>query len=219
MGHASSVEKRYPGPRTVSGEYAELRLGGRRVLIVPAHAVRQLSDSSLGPMEVRRGRDVLVVSGGRVRRLLWVEAVEVARAVSGSASAAGLHELLQRMRFGIIHALDEAEVAHALIDRFQLVELVDDRGRWSGPPPVPKRRELPHDPDARPLPESTWVAVTVVEEDDFGRPLAGARFRLRLPDASIVTGALDSNGHTRVDGIEPGKCWIELTDVERGKTA
>jgi hypothetical protein len=121
------------------------------------------------------------------------------------------------MGFGISRAPDEVEISKALMNHCQLVELVDDRGRWGAPPAVHKPRELPHEPDARPLPASTWVAVMVVDEDE--RPLVGARFRLRLPDASIVIGVLDGNGHTHVDGIEPGKCWIEITDIERGETS
>jgi hypothetical protein len=174
---------------------------------------------ALGSVEVRKGGDVLVVPGGRVRRLLRAEAIEAARAIRYSASAFSLRRLIRDMGFGVSRAPDEAEVSKALMERCQVVELVDDRWRWGGPPVAHKPRELPHVPDARPLPTSTWVAVVVIDDDAPGRPLAGASFRLRLPDASIVTGVLDRGGHTRVDDIEPGKCWIELTDIERGKSS
>lgn len=66
-----------------------------------------------------------------------------------------------------------------------------------------------------PRPERAWVDITVIDDGEPARPLAGVGYRLTLPDRSVRTGALGSEGRVREDDVEPGKCWIELDDVRR----
>ncbi len=74
-------------------------------------------------------------------------------------------------------------------------------------------------PSSEPRRARAWIAVTVVDDRVPARPLAGARFRLTLPDGSVREGVLNGQGHLRVDDIEPGKCWLELSDLGRGFSA
>lgn len=193
----------------------ELRLGvgGRRVLVVHELTVRRPNGDAFGSVEVRHGFGVSIVPGHRVHRLAGAAAVEVARELLGlGLNSVRDARLLERLGFGLSRAPDPDEVARALTNGFVLVELEVVAGRWDGPAIARKSREI-ETPAAEPAHALTWVAFTVIDDDDPARPLAGARFRLRLPDASTVAGALDGDGHARVDDIEPGKCWLELTDL------
>ena len=139
--------------------------------------------------------------------------MEVARELMGIGqnNVRDVH-LLAHMGFGVNRAPQLDEVARVLMEGFLLVEIEPAAGRWDGTAGAHKPREgAPW--ATEPAPALTWVAFSVVDDDDPPRPLAGARFRLRLPDASTVAGALDGDGHARMDDIEPGKCWLELTDL------
>jgi hypothetical protein len=79
--------------------------------------------------------------------------------------------------------------------------------------PAPRnatRKEAPRDDGKQK--EKTWVAFEVLDEK--GKPLAGARYRLTLPDGSSREGRLDSRGATRVEGITEGQCVLSLPDLE-----
>lgn len=52
-----------------------------------------------------------------------------------------------------------------------------------------------------------WVAIELV--DGAGRPIAGQRYRIELPDGEIREGALDESGSVTVMRTEPGTCQIE----------
>jgi hypothetical protein len=53
-----------------------------------------------------------------------------------------------------------------------------------------------------------WIEIRLV--DTQGKPIPGERYRLRLPDASIVEGLLDEEGKARVEGILSGQCKVSF---------
>jgi hypothetical protein len=53
----------------------------------------------------------------------------------------------------------------------------------------------------------TWVEIRLVDEED-GSPVPGVKYRLELPDSSIVEGTLDAEGKARVESIVPGSCKL-----------
>lgn len=73
----------------------------------------------------------------------------------------------------------------------------------------------PQPPGREPHREQSWIEITVVDDRVPARPLAGARFRLTLPDGSTREGLLNRQGNLRIDDIDPGKCWLELPDLGR----
>lgn len=77
-------------------------------------------------------------------------------------------------------------------------------------PPAP----VPREPE--PARKRGWIDIVVVDDSTPARALIEAGFRLRLPDHSTREGALDGQGRVYLDEIEPGRCWIELTDPGRG---
>jgi hypothetical protein len=63
------------------------------------------------------------------------------------------------------------------------------------------------------LPEPSFVAIELV--DDNGKPMAGTRYCIVLPDGGKREGCLNSNGYARVDGIDPGSCKITFPDLDK----
>jgi len=45
-----------------------------------------------------------------------------------------------------------------------------------------------------------------------GKPIANARYQMTLSDRTRLTGSLNAQGVTRVEGIDPGTCQIEFPD-------
>jgi len=58
----------------------------------------------------------------------------------------------------------------------------------------------------------TWIEIRLVDSD--GDPVPGERYRLRLPDASIMEGVLDDEGKARYDGIVSGSCQISFPGLD-----
>ena len=61
--------------------------------------------------------------------------------------------------------------------------------------------------------EKSWIEIELVDED--GRPVAGAEYRLTLPDGETVAeGSLDDKGLVRLDGIDPGTCRLAFPGLD-----
>lgn len=60
--------------------------------------------------------------------------------------------------------------------------------------------------------KTDWIEIEFVGED--GKPIPGEKYEITLPDGSIASGTLDSNGFARVDGFEPGKCKISFPNLD-----
>ncbi len=94
-------------------------------------------------------------------------------------------------------------------------------------------RRLLHDPDAAvranaklaidraakhaaPAARSDWICLYLVDFD--GAPLAGAHYRLLLPDGLIKAGAADARGVVREESLPHGACQVELADEPPGRS-
>ena len=65
-----------------------------------------------------------------------------------------------------------------------------------------------------PREEKTWVTISLVTDDDPPRPVPSKRYRMELPDGSVVEGSLDRNGLARITGIDPGDCKVSFPDLD-----
>lgn len=86
--------------------------------------------------------------------------------------------------------------------RFVHGVLPTTKGEGSGPPPS-EAEEL----------EQSWVEVELLSEDNPPKPIAHARYRIELPDASVREGKLDGNGRVRLEGIPAGTCKVTFPDL------
>jgi outer membrane protein OmpA-like peptidoglycan-associated protein len=68
------------------------------------------------------------------------------------------------------------------------------------PPPGPKPRPPPRD--------KHYLDVTI--QDESGRPLAGKRYRLQLPDGRTQDGVIDSSGRLYNPDVPEGTAWFWL---------
>lgn len=62
-------------------------------------------------------------------------------------------------------------------------------------------------------PVKTWITIRLVDDDE--RPVAGARYRVKLPDGEVREGTLDANGIAHVEGIDPGECEVGFPEYDR----
>ena len=63
--------------------------------------------------------------------------------------------------------------------------------------------------------DKTWVEIELLTKR--GKPVAGARYRLKLPDGSTRQGTLNTEGRVRVAGIDPGMCEVCFPDYDGGE--
>ncbi len=59
---------------------------------------------------------------------------------------------------------------------------------------------------------ATWIEVELVNKDQH--PMAGEKFRIRLPDSSLKEGALDKDGKVRFDNIVAGQAQITFPEID-----
>jgi hypothetical protein len=57
-----------------------------------------------------------------------------------------------------------------------------------------------------------FIAISL--EDEAGRPVAGARYRVTGPGGVVREGALDEQGKARVTGVAGGTCQVEFPDLD-----
>ena len=91
--------------------------------------------------------------------------------------------------------------------------------RYSGPglapPKLPPQPEVPgHEvpPDQPPVPKTSWIEIELV--DETGRPIAGERVDVTLPNGQIRRGTTGSNGVLRIAAIDPGQCQISFPRLD-----
>jgi type VI secretion system secreted protein VgrG len=58
-----------------------------------------------------------------------------------------------------------------------------------------------------------WIEIELVDEE--GKPAAGVRYRVTVPDGTSQEGTLDEKGFARVDGIDPGTCKVTFPELDK----
>lgn len=61
--------------------------------------------------------------------------------------------------------------------------------------------------------KSAWIGIEL--KDRKKRPVPGAAWEVLLPNGRTITGALDRNGKTRIEGIDPGQCRVTFPALDR----
>lgn len=83
----------------------------------------------------------------------------------------------------------------------------------AGPPPrnTDTPSHNPNSPENQDKPH--WIEINL--KDEMGQPVAGERYKVKLPDGTVDEGTLDDQGHARVAGIDPGSCDITFPDRDK----
>jgi hypothetical protein len=58
-----------------------------------------------------------------------------------------------------------------------------------------------------------WIEIELVDEEN--QPVPGEKYRIDLPDGSVVEGNLDSKGKARREGIKPGTCKVTFPNLDK----
>lgn len=73
--------------------------------------------------------------------------------------------------------------------------------------------ESDHDSESDENKDKThWIEVELL--DEAGKPVAGERVQITLPDGSISGGTTDEKGLLKVTNIDPGNCQITFPDLD-----
>ncbi|MFY0531765.1 hypothetical protein [Nannocystis pusilla] len=184
----------------------EIRLGpfGRKVLLVPRNALRCLSSTTLGPVEIQTGPggQAVTLTGQTVKDLSQADARDLAEeALSNGVESSRIRALLDQARmpwFGPVHL---ESVADFLLQNFVLVEPPDERGRWLGEGlRAPReRRDEPGLLTKAPREYSVVLRVRVVLDD--GAPLEDASVTLTAPDGQRGEFTTSGRGEAGIEGV------------------
>ncbi|MBX9603682.1 MAG: hypothetical protein K2X35_21935 [Bryobacteraceae bacterium] len=60
--------------------------------------------------------------------------------------------------------------------------------------------------------KDTFIEIRLV--DNQKKPVPKAKYRIQLPDSSILEGELDDDGVARVDHIVPGQCLVSFPEID-----
>lgn len=112
------------------------------------------------------------------------------------------HHLKSRME----QAFKRRTIVGLLIPRSFLTQTSQDIA--DGTQPVPGEPPRPNTPAKR----TTWIEIELVNPQ--GKPVAGERFRIEVPDGTFQEGKLDTQGRARIDGIDPGECQVTFPDID-----
>ncbi len=66
-------------------------------------------------------------------------------------------------------------------------------------------------------PATSWVGIELLDEE--GNAVAGAKYRIDLPDGSTAEGTLDTSGRVRVEDVVSGTCKITFPDLSSHQPA
>ncbi len=67
----------------------------------------------------------------------------------------------------------------------------------------------------KPAEVKTWITIRLVDDDTPPKPVAGARYRIRLPDGSVREGRLDREGIAHYETIDPGLCDVSFLEYDK----
>lgn len=61
--------------------------------------------------------------------------------------------------------------------------------------------------------QKSWIEIELLGEDDKG--IAYAKYKIIMPDESVVEGNLDENGFTRLEKLEKaGECKVSFPEID-----
>lgn len=58
-----------------------------------------------------------------------------------------------------------------------------------------------------------WIAIEL--KAGPGTPVPGAAWEVTPPSGQPVSGRLDANGKTRLEGLDPGQCTVKFPELDR----
>lgn len=128
-------------------------------------------------------------------RRVYAEAVG-RTSICWEGDRAVLEELAQRLTSGALKA-HAVELPAPRVPAFALLP-VSEAVQPKPPPPKPKK----------------WFEIELVDDGDPPSPMAGAKFRVELPDGRVIEGQLDDAGKAKIEAVELSECKITFPDFD-----
>ena len=63
--------------------------------------------------------------------------------------------------------------------------------------------------------DATWIEVQLVDMDQT--PMPGEKYRIKLPDSSLMEGVLDKDGKVRFNNIVAGQADITFPEIDKNE--
>ena len=63
--------------------------------------------------------------------------------------------------------------------------------------------------------DATWIEVQLVDMDQ--NPMPGEKYRIKLPDSSLMEGVLDKDGKVRFNNIVAGQADITFPEIDKNE--
>ncbi len=63
--------------------------------------------------------------------------------------------------------------------------------------------------------QATWIGIQLVDKD--GKPVAGEKYRVVLPDSSVMEGATDKDGKASFQNIIAGQAKVSFPGIDGGE--
>jgi hypothetical protein len=76
-------------------------------------------------------------------------------------------------------------------------------------------QESEEEEEKAPVPEQKkWFEIELHDESDPPVPMAGAKYRVELPDGKVIEGELDDTGKARIQVDDPSHCKVSFPDFD-----
>ncbi|MBI4583132.1 MAG: hypothetical protein HY717_03825 [Planctomycetes bacterium] len=104
----------------------------------------------------------------------------------------------------------EADVADpGQVAKTKAEQIEAGKGKYGSTPAKPHK---PPQSEEEKEKKKSWVEIKMVDRD--GKPVAGEKYKITLPDGSVAQGTLSEKGEARLEGIEPGKVTVEFPNLK-----
>jgi hypothetical protein len=135
---------------------------------------------------------------------------------SDPAQMVHLRRLLAGTAFGEVDRLEDPEVLEQLAPRLVAGRIMilksGLRSAVSTQETLAEEEVLTSEKKTPVQKKTHWIEIKLIDTE--GNPIAGERYRIRLPDGAVEEGYLDSFGHAEYNNINPGTCQVTFPDLD-----
>jgi hypothetical protein len=72
----------------------------------------------------------------------------------------------------------------------------------------------PREPKKLAPEQPKWFEIELLDDGDPPAPMAGVKYKLELPDGTVIEGQLDDNGKARIAVADPSKCKVTFPEFD-----
>jgi hypothetical protein len=149
-----------------------------------------------------------------------IASLALSRSAGAAPGALGAIRALLARDLAMVHRLDDADVLRELSARLAAGQIVAEHAPAAGlfaRDGVDAEPEPARVPDAKRPEPKTWIEIELVDME--GKPVAGERYWIQLPDGSAREGRLNAEGRAYFGDLDPGECDVRFPDLDNDAVA